>query len=112
LRFEGWILETILLSTISTLQNGNWPKNKFFWKRQKWATSAGAATGRFRKRVCELDGLENANLNRTLIACSPRIKKKKDFKKIEQSSSNVLGYGGFGRKAAEPKENASLHELN
>jgi len=41
--------------------------------RQKWATSAGAATGRFRKRVCELDGLENANLNWTLNACSPRI---------------------------------------
>jgi len=30
LRFEGWILETILLSTISTLQNANWSKNKNF----------------------------------------------------------------------------------
>ena len=72
LRFERWILETILLSTISTLQNANWSKNKKFLLRQKWATSAGAATGRFRKRVCELYGLENANRNWTLNACSPR----------------------------------------
>jgi len=30
LRFEGWILDTILLSTISTLQNAKWSKNIFF----------------------------------------------------------------------------------
>ena len=54
LRFEGWILETILLSTKSTLQNANWPKNIFF-SSDRWATSAGAATGRFRKRKSELD---------------------------------------------------------
>jgi len=73
LRFEGWILETILLFTISTLQNANRPKNKIFCSDRSGATSAGAATGRFRKRVCELDGLENANLNWTLNACSPRF---------------------------------------
>ena len=36
-------------------------------------------TGRFRKRAGELDVLENANLNWTLIACSPRSQKSSEF---------------------------------
>jgi len=45
LRFEGWILETMLLSTIPTLQNANWSKNKkkivatevgYFGGRRNW----------------------------------------------------------------------------
>jgi len=57
-----------------------------------------ATTVRFRKRVCELDGLENTNLNWTLNACSPRVDDKaKDNTiqfiaagKIQERNSNVI----------------------
>ena len=49
LRFEEWILETILLSTISTLQDANWPKNKIF----------GSDRSGLLRRAPQLDGLEN-----------------------------------------------------
>ena len=56
LRFERWILETILLSTISTIQNANWPKNNFF----------GSDRSGLLRRAPQLDGLENEFANWTV----------------------------------------------
>jgi len=49
-------LETILLSTIPTLQNANWPKNKFF----------GSDRSGLLRRAPQLDGLENEFANWTV----------------------------------------------
>jgi len=72
LRFERWILETILLSTISTLQNANWPKNNFFGSDKSGLLRRAPPLDGLENEFAKLDGLENANLNWTLIACSPR----------------------------------------
>ena len=56
LRFEGWILETILLSTISTLQNANWSKNKKICSDRSGLL----------RRAPQLDGLENEFANCTV----------------------------------------------
>jgi len=56
LRFEGWILETIVLYTISTLQNANWTKNKYF----------GSDRSGLLRRAPQLNGLEEEFANWTV----------------------------------------------
>jgi len=67
------IVDKSIVSNIHPSKRKLVEKYYFFLRRQKWATSAGAATGRFRRRVCELDGLENANLNWTLKLVAPEL---------------------------------------
>jgi len=57
LRFEGWLLETnFCLQYPSTLQNANWPKNKFI----------GSDRSGLLRQVPQLDGLENEFANWTV----------------------------------------------
>ena len=56
LRFEGWILQTKVLSFISTLQNANWSKNKIFCSDRSALL----------RRAPQLDGLENEFANSTV----------------------------------------------